>query len=223
MQPSATPLTLYFTQVSPSVHGDNAILHSSDSNEAAIFYLKNGYVKSYTITESGSASIVAFYGPDAIFPLRPTLKTSGFGRAYKCRSTVYFQAMTECEVYRRRSFDFLNFIETEPVHYREIVHRFMQNMELYASRSESLEYRYAQQRLAYQLLTLAEVFGMDAEHGVRLALPLNHQELAECSGMARETASRELEKLRQAGLVYTHNKTIHLPNVDGLNDILMNA
>lgn len=64
------------------------------------------------------------------------------------------------------------------------------------------------QRLARQLVELAERYGERADEGVRISLALTQGELASWIGASRESVSKALRSLRQRGLVETDRRSV---------------
>lgn len=214
------PLIAFFRNAPPVFYDKGYIVYRSDASDASVFYLHSGYIKSYTIKDSGDESTLAFYGPGSIFPLRPALRDKGFSTVFSGRSEVYFESMTDVELHRRRQCDFMEYIETEPILYREVVYILLDNLDIYISRAEGMEFRYAQQRIAYQLLTLGAKFGSNQGQKVEIMLPLTHQELASSLDMARETVSREIEKLKQIGYIEVKDQKLIINDAEGLGQVL---
>ncbi len=214
------PLIAFFRNTSSVGYEKGEIIYRSDVKEASVFYLRSGYVKSYTIKENGDTSTLAYYGAHAVFPLRPVLKASGFSPVFTDGSEVYFETVSDAVLHKRRQADFIRYIEAQPILYRDVVYMLLDNLELYISRAEGMEFRYAKQRLAYQLLKLAAKFGNNHAKTVEIDLPLTHQELASSLDMARETVSREIESLKQEGYLHTIDGKIIILDTDGLADIL---
>lgn len=64
------------------------------------------------------------------------------------------------------------------------------------------------QRLARQLVELADQYGEIADQGVRISLALTQGELASWIGASRESVSKALRSLRQRGLVETGRRSV---------------
>jgi hypothetical protein len=65
-------------------------------------------------------------------------------------------------------------------------------------------------RLRRKLLQLARGYGHVAREGIRIDFPVSHALLAEMIGSSRETVTRALDELRQAGFVARSGSTYHL-------------
>jgi CRP-like cAMP-binding protein len=64
-----------------------------------------------------------------------------------------------------------------------------------------LIHAWAFHRLAKELLHLAEDIGEDTGTGIRIALKLTHEDLANLVGVARETVTIQLHKFEEMGLI----------------------
>lgn len=56
-------------------------------------------------------------------------------------------------------------------------------------------------RLAYILVTLADKFGEENQHGLLIQLPLSRKDLADMAGTSAETASRIMSRFQDDGLI----------------------
>ncbi len=201
---------------------DDEIVYESDASREMIFFLEEGYLKSYTLTSEGDTNILNFYGPGSIFPLGPSLRKSvGNRKSYRVQTTVYFECITNVLIYKRTVSDFFVLIENKPEIYQELVYRLLQNYEMYLSSAEAMRFRNARKRLIHQLLVLTNRFGSsDEEGGTIIELPLTHQDFSDNIGMARETVTRELESLRQEGFIETKDRHIIIYNLENLYELL---
>lgn len=201
---------------------DGEIVYESEASREMIFFLEEGYLKSYTLTSEGDTNILNFYGPGSIFPLGPSLRKSvGNRKSYRIQTTVYFECITDAIIYKRTVSDFFALIEKKPEIYQELVYRLLQNYEMYLSSAEAMRFRYARKRVVHQLLVLTNRFGSsDEEGGTIIELPLTHQDFSDNIGMARETVTRELENLRQDGYIETKDHHIIIYNLENLYELL---
>ena len=72
------------------------------------------------------------------------------------------------------------------------------------------------ERVVVRLLQLAERFGEETDHGIRIGAHLNQDELASWAGASRESATKVLGDLRRQGLVVTHRRSITILDIDRL-------
>jgi len=66
----------------------------------------------------------------------------------------------------------------------------------------------AEQRLATVLVNLAQRAGIQEAHGIRLAVRLTHQDLADMAGLTKETTSRILSRFKKDHLVVGSGKQL---------------
>jgi len=77
-------------------------------------------------------------------------------------------------------------------------------------------------RLARILVRFSKHYGVPTEHGVRIELPVTHQDLANMIGTARETVSRNMALFRQQGYVKEgHAATLEILNLDSLEKLVV--
>ena len=70
-------------------------------------------------------------------------------------------------------------------------------------------------RLAKLLLDWSNA-GQTTTHGIRVKVPLTHEEIGEFIGTTRETVSRTLGDFKNRRLVALHGSTLMISNVAGL-------
>lgn len=216
-------LKSFMTAGKSSFYSKSEVIYTSDAEQASVFMIRKGFVKSYTITSDGDYNTLSFYGPDAIFPLGPVLRSSDEDSAFfGIRSQVYFEAMTDVELCIRPLSDFMATLRNHPDYYRELTYRLLQNYEIFLARAESLQYRFAKHRVAYLILVLTDIYGRrnGGKGKLRLDLPLTHQEIANTLSLARETVSRAMEELKTDDLIETPDRHIIVKHTRRLRELL---
>lgn len=73
-----------------------------------------------------------------------------------------------------------------------------------------------EERIAYQLVLMAEKFGVETERGIVLNLKLTRNELAQLASTINESLSRHLTDFKNAGLIEINGKEIVIKNKAGL-------
>jgi CRP/FNR family transcriptional regulator, cyclic AMP receptor protein len=71
-------------------------------------------------------------------------------------------------------------------------------------------------RLAQRLLELSERFGVSAEAGIEIELPLSQEELASWIGASREAVSKAFQLLRSLHIVETGRRHVTILDVEAL-------
>lgn len=211
----------FFRNGKQLTHEKGETVYASDyPSPAPMFWLAEGYVKSYLIMSDGSLHVLCIYGPGSLFPLAPLLRGEGSKIVYRYKSTVYFEAMSQATLYMQPTSDLLRLLEREPQMYRTLSKLLILNYDVYLSRLEGSMYKHATERIAHQLLALAARFSSEMYGQSILEVPLTHQDLADSLGMARETVSRGLEQLRSEGVIEMKDKHIIIRDKSALEKVL---
>jgi CRP-like cAMP-binding protein len=166
------------------------VLEQDDSQ--GLFLLRSGLVKVRTITHEGEESALAVLGPGDVCGEMAVLAPGG-------QRTADVVALVSCTAVILRAAPFTGLLHGEPALALALAR-------LQARRLQALNRRFAlgtadaTTRLLAALQELAERSAPGA--GPCAAIPpLPQRELAVLAGLARETASRGLSKLRQRGTV----------------------
>lgn len=169
-------------------------LLNSDVTEK-IIYVKSGYLAAHTAMQPAQTRARAYYtfGPGDIIQVRALIG--------KTRLELVYSTLTNATIYTIPVDvmwqEMLKNTEIAAALVRDVV---TQN-ELHVRRIENLSYRYASDKLIYRILNLAERFGVGKNETVYIRIPVTHRELGMFINMARESVSREMEKLVSRGLI----------------------
>lgn len=217
--PSQDQLLTFFSSGTGVSTEKGELISRSDASRASVFLIEAGYVKSYTIMGDGGYNILAIYGPGAIFPLGPALRGEAGRLSYHLRDTIYFEAMTRVAAFQRSKDELVTLaseLDGLDSMYMQLANLVLDNYEIFLARIEGGQFKHAHQRIAYQLLVFASRFGAPIHQQTIIELPLTHQDIADSLGLARETVSREIEKLSRRGLVISKDRHIIIPDLDTL-------
>ena len=91
---------------------------------------------------------------------------------------------------------------------------------LHSERIMTLEYRTVRERLISFLLTTAKRFGKKTPQGLRIEVPLKHQDIASSISATRETTSRALAELERKGMLKSEQSFITLLDEPTLRNFL---
>ncbi len=118
-------------------------------------------------------------------------------------SIYYYEAFTpSVEVYVVDRGEFVEFIKKRPeLLYQELEHVLVNQLGS-SMRLNALQHSRASDKLIYTLHYLALSHGEPAkDNKVRIKLDLKHQDFANLTGLTRETAATELNKLKKQGII----------------------
>lgn len=171
---------------------------------SGVFFITRGYVKSYTLTNTGQTNLLIIYKAQELLPLGWAMGDH--------KVDCYYEAKTIVEGWSVPNILFQERLLRDPLLSERVTHQVLELMRLYSARIQTLEHRSARDRLAYYLSYLMERYGIARGEDVIIDAPITHQDLADSLNMSRETASREMEKLVRQGLIEQQSHLIVIKN-----------
>jgi CRP/FNR family transcriptional regulator len=156
------------------------------------FVVKSGIVKAYNLSVSGDEKPVAFYAEDSIFPDAWVYGTMS-------NAIYYYEAFTpEVTLYTIERETLTSFIKGRPELLYQELERYLVNQLGMSMRLNALQHSRASDKLLYTLHYLALNHGKPVgPQRVEIMLDLTHQDFANLTGLTRETAATELNKLKR--------------------------
>jgi len=190
-EPVAKKIGYFFTQYKEQEYKKGELLIRADDTPAGIFYLTEGRVKKYAISQKGEEVILNIFKPIAFFPMNWAV--NGNGNQY------YFEALTDVCVWRAPREDVVGFVKRESDVLFDLLQRVYRGTDGMEMRMAYLMAGSAYTRLVTELIISAKRFGK--KEGERITLEITEPDLAAQTGMTRETISREVKKLKEKGAV----------------------
>lgn len=132
----------------------------------------------------------------------------------------YYQAHTHCEVYMLDREDLTTFIDENHEFAKFILDKQVLSYVNSELQVEALEQSRAQLKLLYTFRHLALTYGVELRKDcVKIPIPLTQQELANFTGLTRETVALELNKLVNDDVVFSEKKCFAI-NTDKVDEII---
>ncbi len=188
-------------------YGAGATIMAENVGEDFVFEITQGLAKVFTINGRDQQYVHLIVGPGELFPTAWLI-----GREYK---GITVEAIGPVTVRRYDRRVFIEEIRNDGVKALEVMRRMAADLNLYATRLDNLEFKYASERLAYRLLVLAQRFGQESKLGVRLP-PFTNQDIGQTINLSRESVNRELSRFGRLGLTSTRSGIIHILDYAGL-------
>lgn len=116
--------------------------------------------------------------------------------------------MSACEVISVPVDSFKAFFKNNPDLLFDLSVRIMARFDTALRRMEYLAFGTAPQRLSSLLLILGERFGKKEKEGMYIEAPFTHKDLANLSGLTRETVSAIMSDLKKEGLIDGKNQHV---------------
>jgi|SRR5579884_3093696 len=160
------------------------------------FAVKSGTVKAYNLSVNGDEKPVAFYSEGNVFP-----SSWIYGKAPS--AIYYYEAFTpEVEVYLLDRENFVKFIKKSPELLYQELERMLADQLGGSMRLNALQHSRASDKLIYTLHYLALTHGKAHDNdNIEITLELTHQDFANLTGLTRETAATELNKLKKKNII----------------------
>lgn len=177
-----------------------------------VFYIEQGLVKSYDITK---------YGEENLLIIRKSGEFLGltWGVTGQDRHIIY-AALAPTTVWLVTRDAFTNYVQKNPAVALPLIDTITDMYRIHSERIMTLEYRTVRERLISFLLTTSGRFGEKTPAGMRLSVPLKHQDIASSISATRETTSRALAELERKGLLKSEQSYITLLDETTLRNFL---
>jgi CRP-like cAMP-binding protein len=190
-------------------YGKSELILRAGDVPPGVYYIEQGFVKVYSLTDKGNENLHVIYRPGEIFPMIWAFKD--------VVRDVYYESIESSSLLRISKEEFLTGIKKDPEYGFAVSNQIAEQFFVYADRIDNLEYNNAYDRVVYRLLFLSSRFGRRDGDQIVIQAPLTHQHIADSINLARETASRELEQLEHKGLISrTRGNRIVIEDVDRL-------
>ncbi len=185
-----------------------------DEEPQHVYFIEKGFIRVYSITPQGNEKLHIIYKAGEMFPLIWTFN--------KVAKSVYYEALGEATVRRAKRTEFLSLVEENHEAALDVIQAITHLFNIFADRVENLESVRASARLAGRLLSLAHRFGVRREGGsVLIDVPITHTDIANSIALTRETTSREIERLRQKGILADEKHILCILSLEKLENELL--
>jgi CRP/FNR family transcriptional regulator len=187
-----------------------SILVAQDAPLDSVYLITKGYVKVYDIDSTGAQRIISIFAPSHVLPI------SWLTLPPDTEALYFYAAMSQVECYQvpvAELEDLLN----DPAMCRFIMDILVRAYINHASRIQNLESSHAAERIKFILYYLVQRLGTTVRDDVAsLPVVITQQEIADLTGVARETVTIELRHLAQQG-IYRREKGMMYINLDKLD------
>jgi CRP-like cAMP-binding protein len=199
---------------------ENEVVYAEGDMPRGLYFIKSGAVKVYVNRKRARGRISSpefmtkVLGPGDIFGYQALIKSSPHSEVVKTLKS------TELSIYSKESV--MTSLRPGPVGQPSIAQQLMSQMVKDLERKEKdgeLHYLASvQERIAYQLVLLADKFGVNSDRGIHIDLKLTRNELAQLAGTINESLSRHLTELKAEGIIELAGKEIIVKNKAALFD-----
>lgn len=199
----------YFSQFPSDNFEKGNILISPEEDIDYVSFIKSGYVKMYSISESGKELVLNIFKPGTYFPAIPIISSE--------KNYFFYEAFSDVELIKVTKENFLDFIEREKEVYKDVSKRIFKGMNSILVRMSYLLSSNAEARVAATLLMCFSRFGIKNTSGnLEIDIDLTHKDVADLSGLTREATSLQIGKLKKEGMIFNEGKRFIILDKDKL-------
>ncbi len=178
------------------------------------FRCVSGTIKVTKLLASGREILITILQTGSIWSDRAVL--NGYWK------DVFVEAMGVSEVVSVDSAAFERVVRSSPDSLAKFMLRITEQVSDALTLLDDFRGRDVASRLARVLVRFSKQYGVPTERGVRIELPVTHQDLANMIGTARETVSRNMARFRQQGFVMDgHAATLEILKIDSLEALIV--
>lgn len=194
----------FFSNYPQRRYSKGQILIHAEDQPYNIFLLDKGRIKQYRISDQGNEIIVNVYREQSIFPITNLSKQN--------HNRYFYDATDEISVRVAPREAVQKFLDKNPDVVSDLFSVAQETIELSMDRMAHLMASSAYYRLLYELVHECQLL-KSSNQSKSYKIPLREYELANQAGLSRETANRELKKLKNKGFVSINRQFILVKNL----------
>lgn len=163
-----------------------------------ICLITKGYIKAYTILDSGDTRTLFLLGPGDIFPI--AFSTNLDWDSYNIR--YFYQSINDVEIEMIEREVFKSKVDNDPNVMSIYLSYMAATNEATIHQLEMMKTKGAINKVAFLLPYLVKKLGHEiAPNTYQLNIKLSHQEIADLTGLTRETTTQQVKKLEKDGSI----------------------
>lgn len=199
-----------FSKNHPCYIKKGAILFNEGDHLEKLYFIKNGFVHLYKLSEEGKETTSYLFGHNYLLGVRSLTSSDRHARHTA-------QALTALEVITITHKDYFKLLASYPQYLVDLMYIFMDRLNYTESKLEGFIATDTTARVANFLSDAVLRFCHEKKEPITLPLPLTHQLIAELIGSVRETVTLSIEKLEKEGILKTHRGTVNILDLNKLN------
>jgi len=187
----AQKVSKFFADYPTRIFDKSELLIRAEEPPAGVFYIVEGQVSHNDITQSGKEVVVNVFKPGAFFPMMWAINHTP--------NHYFFEAGIAVITHLAPASEVVTFLQANPDVLFDLLARVYTGTDGVLRRMAHLMGGDAKSRLLFELLNAVYRFGQTKDEGVFVAL--SESDLANRSGLTRETINRTMRALKNDGLV----------------------
>lgn len=200
MKPAiSSKVSRFFGEYPVRRYSKGDIIVFADSTVPPVFFIVKGKIGQYDIAESGNKAMLNIFHPPAFFPMMNALTGTP--------NRHFYEALTDVQVRVAPHEEVVGFLSDNNDVTLDLLARVYSGIDGLLGKMTHLMAGTARSRILQELTVAATRFGDEQPSGARI-IQMTEAQLANQTGLARETVSRELQKLKKDGLISMSKGTI---------------
>jgi len=176
----------------------NQLIHYQGDPMSHVYLIRKGHIKTYTILDSGDTRTMMILSPGDIFPIAfsTTLDWENYHIKY------FYQTLNDTTLAVVETPQFRDKIESDPKMMQNYLFYLTASNQAILSQLEVMKNKKAINKVELLLPYLVMKLGDEiAKDTYKLRIRLSHQEVADLSGVTRETTTTLVKQLEKAGII----------------------
>ena len=198
----------FFAHFQPIKYKKRQIINEPGAKTEKVTFVKSGYVRLYTMSKDGEEFTLNTF--DSVFYL------SLINVLSSTKNNYFMEAITPVELYEAPKEELIEFFNKEPGLMFELLVDVLDNFRNNLVNSQYLVQGTAYSKVASVLMSLANDYGTKKEKKVTLNFATTHRVLASLTGIARETTSLQILKLKDKGIIQTKGSHFVINDIEKL-------
>lgn len=175
-------------------------------------YLVEGTVIEYDITPAGNTAVINAFKPGTFFPMSCVLNNQPTAYVFEADSPVTIKQAPKDQV--------IKFLEDNPDVTLDLLKRVYIGSDGILKRMAYLMGGSAADRVKYELINASYRFGKPNPDG-SIHIEMSENDIAQRSGLSRETVNRSLRSLKSDGVVKVTQGGIQIKDTSSIEDSLL--
>jgi len=201
----------FFSHYTLVRYDKNERILRENENPSGVYFIRDGIVRAYLISEEGNELTILMQPAGSIFSMRWAINNL---------ANIYnYQAMNPVELWRAPREAFIQFLKDNPDVLFSITEQLVDESSALVYRMQHTIFGNAYAKVAAVVLTAAKRFGENEKNtdNILIQVPLTHQQIADSAGITRETASLEMKKLKDNGLIGYNGRSLIITDLEQLS------
>ncbi len=191
------------------LHRDEHV-YSSGNEFKAVYAVRSGSIKTYSVNDKGVEQVTGFYLPGEIFGM------DGIAHTHHANAAVAMETSAVCEIPFSRLEDLSITMPSLQRHFFKLMSKeITSDQQLITLLSKNS----AEERIATLLLSISARNAKRNLSSVRFRLPMSRADIGNYLGLTVETVSRVFSRFQKQQLLNVDKKEIEIRDVPGLQEL----